>query len=115
MFLLEKFFRFKLDLSKDIDENLDGFTKLIQDIKLTGDKHMDDYTPIVLLNVILDSYSDVKFVIKYGRDNLTFDTVINSLKSKEMDLKHGGKTSSNDKVMHVRGKTTHENHNHKYT
>ncbi|KAL0423124.1 UNVERIFIED_CONTAM: hypothetical protein Sradi_0847200, partial [Sesamum radiatum] len=69
LFLLEKFFRYKLDLSKNIEENLDDFTKLIQDIKLTGDKNIDDYTPIVLLNAILEAYSDVKAAIKYGRDN----------------------------------------------
>ncbi|CAA0813213.1 Unknown protein, partial [Striga hermonthica] len=87
LFLLEKFFRFKLDLSKDMDDNLDVFTKLVQDIKQTGDKHIDYYTPIVLLNVIPDSYSDVKSAIKYGRDNVNLETVVNSLKSKELDLK----------------------------
>ncbi|KAL0365526.1 UNVERIFIED_CONTAM: Retrovirus-related Pol polyprotein from transposon TNT 1-94 [Sesamum angustifolium] len=66
LFLLEKFFRYKLDMSKNIDENIDEFTKLVQDIKLTGDKNIDDYTPIVLLNAIPDTYSDVKAAIKYG-------------------------------------------------
>ncbi|KAL2235906.1 UNVERIFIED_CONTAM: Retrovirus-related Pol polyprotein from transposon TNT 1-94 [Sesamum indicum] len=66
LFLLEKFFRYKLDLSKNIDENLDDFTKLIQDIKYTGDKYIDEYSPIVLLNAIPESYSDVKAAIKYG-------------------------------------------------
>ncbi|KAL0426944.1 UNVERIFIED_CONTAM: Retrovirus-related Pol polyprotein from transposon TNT 1-94 [Sesamum latifolium] len=40
-----------------------------KDIKLTGDKNIDDYTPIVLLNAIPETYSDVKAAIKYGRDN----------------------------------------------
>ncbi|KAK6159055.1 hypothetical protein DH2020_006369 [Rehmannia glutinosa] len=87
LFLLEKFFRFKLDLTKDMDENLDVFTNWIQDIKLTGDKNIDDYTPIVLINVIPDSYVDVKSAIKYGRDSITLDIVINGLKSKDLDLK----------------------------
>ncbi|KAK6160801.1 hypothetical protein DH2020_004182 [Rehmannia glutinosa] len=87
LFLLENFSRFKLDLTKDMDENLDVFTKLIQDIKLTGDKNISDYTPIVLLNAIHDFYSNVKSAIKYGRYSITLDTMINSLKSKELDLK----------------------------
>ncbi|KAL0290776.1 UNVERIFIED_CONTAM: Retrovirus-related Pol polyprotein from transposon TNT 1-94 [Sesamum angustifolium] len=95
LFLLEKFFRYKLDMSKNIDENIDEFTKLVQDIKLTGDKNIDDYTPIVLLNAIPDAYSDVKAAIKYGRDNVCLDTVINGLKSKEMDIKTN-KTSLGD-------------------
>ncbi|KAL0302563.1 UNVERIFIED_CONTAM: Retrovirus-related Pol polyprotein from transposon TNT 1-94 [Sesamum angustifolium] len=68
-------------MSKNIEENIDEFTKLVQDIKLTGDKNIDDYTPIVLLNAIPDVYSDVKAAIKYGRDNVSLDTVINGLKS----------------------------------
>ena len=60
MFLLEKFFRFQLYISKDVDEGLDTFNKLVQNIKATGDRHIDDYVPIVLLNAIPNSYSDVK-------------------------------------------------------
>ncbi|KAL2237841.1 UNVERIFIED_CONTAM: hypothetical protein Sindi_0975800, partial [Sesamum indicum] len=87
LFLLEKFFRYKLDLFKDIGENLDDFTKLVQDIKLTGDKNIDGYSPIVLLNAIPDTYSDVKAAIKYDRDSVNLDTVVNRLKNKEIDLK----------------------------
>ncbi|KAK4392785.1 Retrovirus-related Pol polyprotein from transposon TNT 1-94, partial [Sesamum angolense] len=87
LFLLEKFFRYKLDMSKNIDENIDEFTKLIQDIKLTGDKNIDDYSPIVLLNAIPETYGDVKAAIKYGRDNVQLETVVSGLKSKEIDLK----------------------------
>ncbi|GAA0156486.1 hypothetical protein LIER_13976 [Lithospermum erythrorhizon] len=70
IFLIEKFFKFRLDTSEDIKENLDVFTKLISDIKLAGDKNIDDYAPIALLNDIPDSFSDVKSAIKYGRDEV---------------------------------------------
>ncbi|KAL0339785.1 UNVERIFIED_CONTAM: Retrovirus-related Pol polyprotein from transposon TNT 1-94 [Sesamum radiatum] len=63
----------KLDLSKNIDENVDEFTKLVQDIKLTGDKNIDDYTPIVLLNAIPETYSDVKAAIKYGIPTISIE------------------------------------------
>ncbi|KAL0444706.1 UNVERIFIED_CONTAM: Retrovirus-related Pol polyprotein from transposon TNT 1-94 [Sesamum latifolium] len=64
LFLLEKFFRYKLDMSKNIDDNIDELTKLIQDIKLTCDKNIDEYSPIVLLNAIPETYGDVKSAIK---------------------------------------------------
>ncbi|CAH9083825.1 unnamed protein product [Cuscuta epithymum] len=104
IFLLEKFFKFRLDMSIDIEENLDVFTKLISDIKLCGDKHIDDYSPIALLNAIPDSFSDVKSAIKYGRDNVTLDIVVNGLKSKELDLKQMGEGRKSEEVMHVRGR-----------
>ncbi|KAK4406592.1 Retrovirus-related Pol polyprotein from transposon TNT 1-94 [Sesamum angolense] len=74
---------------KNIEENIDEFTKLVQDIKLTGDKNIDDYTPIVLLNAIPDVYSDVKAAIKYGRDNVSLDTVINGLKKEGLEGRWG--------------------------
>ncbi|KAL0406364.1 UNVERIFIED_CONTAM: hypothetical protein Slati_3950300 [Sesamum latifolium] len=68
LLLLETFSRYKLDFSKNIDENIDDFTELIQDIKLTSDKNIDEYSPIVLLNAIPESYIDVKYIIKWKSD-----------------------------------------------
>lgn len=114
MFLLEKFFKFKLDVSKDLDEGLDAFNKLVQDIKATGDQYIDDYVSIVLLNVIPDSFSNVKSAIKYGRDELTLDIVIRSLKSKELDMRQYDKSSkyNSDRVLYIRGRST-KRYNHK--
>ena len=109
LFLLEKFFRYKLNLSKNIDENLDDFTKLIQDIKLTGDKNIDEYSPIVLLNAIPESYSDVKAAIKYGRDSVNIETVVNGLKSKEMDLRINKPSQNQHEVNSVRGRSKFRN------
>ncbi|KAL2230353.1 UNVERIFIED_CONTAM: Retrovirus-related Pol polyprotein from transposon TNT 1-94 [Sesamum indicum] len=112
LFLLEKFFRYKLDLSRNIDENLDDFTKLIQDIKLAGDKYIDEYSPIVLLNAIPESYSDVKAAIKYGRDDINLETVISGLKSKELDLKINKPSQNQHEINMVRGRTKFRNHRH---
>ena len=114
LFLLEKFFRYKLDLSKDIDENLEYFTKFVQDIKLTGDKSIDECSPIMLLNAILDSYSDFKFAIKYGRDSVNLDTLVIGLKSKEIDLKMNRPSSNQYEVNSVRGKSRYRNSFHKW-
>lgn len=40
-----------------------------------------------MLSSMPDSYRDVKNVIKYGRDTLTPKIVIDSIKSKEMEIK----------------------------
>ncbi|KAL2237492.1 UNVERIFIED_CONTAM: Retrovirus-related Pol polyprotein from transposon TNT 1-94 [Sesamum indicum] len=106
--------RYKLDLSKNIDENLDDFTKLIQDIKLTGDKYIDEYSPIVLLNAIPESYSDVKAAIKYGRDSVNLETVVNGLKSKELDLKVNKPSQNQHEINAVRGRTKFRNVNPRY-
>ena len=100
-------------MSKDIDENLDDFAKLVQDIKLTGDKNIDEYSPIVLLNAISDTYSNVKSAIKYDRDSMNLDTVVNGLKSKEIDLKMNRPSSNQYEVNSVRGKSRYRNSFHK--
>lgn len=109
LFLLEKFFRYKLNLSKNIDEKLDDFTKLIQDIKLTSGKNIDEYSPIVLLNAIPETYSDVKAAIKYGRDSVNLDTVVNGLKRKEIDLKANRPSNNQHEVNSVRGRSRFRN------
>ncbi|KAL2480562.1 Uncharacterized protein Adt_33528 [Abeliophyllum distichum] len=75
LFLLEKIFSFKIDPLKDLDENFDIFNKLIRDVKNCGDKGIDEYKAIILLNSIPDAYKDVKSAIKYGRDDLTSPSV----------------------------------------
>ena len=106
MYLLEKLFKFKLDMSKDIDENIDCFSKLVLDIKRSRDKNIDDYTSIALMNSIPKSYSDVKAAIKYGRDTASLDLIVSSLKSKEMELKEKNDSKAAlDKALQVRGRS----------
>ncbi|KAL0444068.1 UNVERIFIED_CONTAM: hypothetical protein Slati_2129500 [Sesamum latifolium] len=114
LFLLEKFFSYKLDVSKTIDDNIDDFTKLIQDIKLTGDKNIDDYSPIILLNAIPKTYGDVKSAIKYGRDHVNLETVISGLKSKEIDLRTNKPSQNQPEVNLVRGRTKNRNNDYKH-
>lgn len=87
LFLLESFFSFKIDSSRDLDDNLDIFNKMVQDITNCGEKITEEYKAIILLNAIPDAYKEVKNAIKYGRDTLTPEIVIDSLRSKDMKLK----------------------------
>ncbi|CAA2988653.1 Hypothetical predicted protein, partial [Olea europaea subsp. europaea] len=91
LYLIERFFNFEMDLLKDLDDNLNVFKKLVQDIVNCDETVSENYKAIILLNSILDSYKKVKNVIKYGRDTLTPGILIHSLRSKEI----GGESSSN--------------------
>jgi len=72
----------------DLDDNIDVFNKLVQDIINCGEIMSEEYKIIILLNAILDTYKEVKNAIKYGKDTLTPKILIDSLRSKEMELKH---------------------------
>lgn len=70
-----------------MNENFDIFGKLVQSVKLSRDKHIDDYTSFVLLSSIPDEYADVKSVMK------------NALKGKEMDIKLNGSSQTNKALL----------------
>ena len=58
LYLLETFFSFKIDPSKDLDDNLDVFNKLVQDITNCGETVSEEYKVVILLNVIPDIYKE---------------------------------------------------------
>ncbi|KAL2243920.1 UNVERIFIED_CONTAM: Retrovirus-related Pol polyprotein from transposon TNT 1-94 [Sesamum indicum] len=97
------------DLWEKLEELYTDVSLPIQDIKLTGDKNIDEYSPIVLLNAIPDTYSDVKAAIKYGRDSVSLDIVVNGLKSKEIDLKTNRPSNNQHEVNSVRGRSKFRN------
>lgn len=111
--MLEKFFSFRIDPSKELEDSLDTFNKLVHDITNAGDKVSEEYKAVVLLNAIPHTYKEVKVEIKYGKDTLTHDIVINSLRSKEHELKierNNGALENlfvRDRTL-TRSNTTHE-------
>ncbi|KAL5569740.1 hypothetical protein UlMin_026315 [Ulmus minor] len=100
------FFGFKMDFSKDLDENLDEFNKITMALMSNGENFTDEHFAVILLNALPDSYSNLKDAMEYGRDTLTSEIVINSLRSKELNLKMKGKASSNGEGLFVRGRPT---------
>ena len=80
IFLLEQFFGFKMDTSKDIDSNLDDFNKLCLDLSNCDQKFTDEHYAVILLNSLPDSFREIKNAIKYGRESLTFKVPVNALK-----------------------------------
>lgn len=104
LYLLERFFSFKMDPSKDLDDNLNIFNKLVQDIVNCNEKVSETYKAIILLNSMPDSYREVKNAIKYGRDTLTPEIDIDSIKSKEMEIKAEKEDKMNGELHSMRSR-----------
>ena len=64
---------------------------------------------MILLNTLPETFSNSKDTIKFRRDILTSKIVINSLKSKELELKMKGKGSTNGEWLLVGGRPTAKN------
>lgn len=99
--VVEIFFSFKIDPTKDLDDNLDFFNKLVQYITNTCKKLSQEYKAVILLNTIPKAYIDIKTTIKYGRDTYTHKIVINFLRSKDVELKFG-RTENSSKCLFLR-------------
>ena len=107
IFLLEQFFSFKMDVSKDLDANLDEFNRLCLNLANCEQNFSDEHFAVILLNSLPDSYREIKNAIKYGRDSLTFETVVSALKSRDLELRNETKGEG----LITRGRTPTRNWN----
>lgn len=87
IFLKERFFCFKMDAEKTLEENLDDFSTICTKLQNIGEEIKDQDQAVILLNSLPDSYKDVKAAIKYGRDAMTVDKIIDSLRMRDLELK----------------------------
>lgn len=76
-----------MDPSVDLEENLDRFTKLTQDLTNCDKELSEDQLAVVLLNSISDRHKDLKNALEYGRDKLTTDIIITALRNRVLELK----------------------------
>lgn len=83
--LLERFFSFEMDYSKYLDDNLDAFKKLVQDIVNSDETVSKTCKDIILLNSMFYTYKEVNDAIKYGWDTLIFEIIIDSLRIKGIE------------------------------
>lgn len=87
IFLKERLFSFKMDVSKGLEENIDDFNEICMDLVNLGEQLDTENQAVILLNSLLEKYKEVKSTINYDRDSLTLDIVLDSLRSKELELR----------------------------
>lgn len=80
-----------MDKNRSIDENLDEFTKLVDNLEALEIKIEEEDQAIFFLNSLPKQYDHLKDTLKYGKETLSLDEVTSVAFSKEMDLKANGK------------------------
>ena len=96
-----------MDVLKDLDANLDEFNRLCLNLANCEQNFSDEHFAVILLNSLPDSYREIKNAIKYGRDSLTFETVVSALKSRDLELRNETKGEG----LITRGRTPTRNWN----
>lgn len=89
-----------------LDENLDKFKKLANGFNQSGEKLGAESEAAILINFLHDAYREVKSALKYGRDTISVDFVITTLKCKELELKAETKTNGGVDSLFSKGKNT---------
>ncbi|CAM8944713.1 unnamed protein product [Rhodiola kirilowii] len=121
--LLCKLFNFRMDTSLSIQENLDAFLRMTQDLSKCKDKIQETHQAVIVLNVLPPQFDIVKDVIQYGRDEISLAKITETIVQKNDTLKvfksKGStrletKSDNKNEVMMFKGKKKHK-HNDKST
>ena len=84
LYLKQQLYSYRLTEGKTLSEQLDLFSKFVDDLENVDVKLADEDKAIVLLNALPPSYEQLKDALLYGRDkSITFLEVQTALKAKE--------------------------------
>lgn len=112
IFLKQRFAGLKMDEAKSIEDNLDSFQKLVDDLASLNIQISDEDQVIQLLMSLPPPYEPLVHTLKYGsvKDTLTVAAVTTSAYSKEAELNEKGllnkqKSQSEGLYVESRGRT----------
>lgn len=98
----QRFASFKMEETKSVEENLDSFLKLVDDLaSLNINNISDEDQAIQILSSLLPSYEPLVHTLKYssGKDTLTVSDVTSASYAKEVELKEKRTTKQNKRKL----------------
>ena len=112
IYMKQRFYCFKMEENKSLDENMDVFLKLVSDLASVQVNISEEDQAIFLLNSLPKAYEQMAHSLKYGKgkDTITVEEVTESAYSKEVELKEAGqlnkaKTASEGLYLGQRGRS----------
>lgn len=104
IYLKGKFYRFTMDSTKTLNQNLDDFNKIVLDLSNIGEKVDEEDQAIILLYSLPDQFRELKTVIQYGKETLSLEDVLSILKTKEFELNVEKGKKEKDESLFMRGR-----------
>ncbi|CAA7059283.1 unnamed protein product [Microthlaspi erraticum] len=90
-----KFYSYRMVESKNVDENVDDFLKIVAELSSLNVEVSDEVQAILLLTSLTPSFDQLKHTLKYGRESLSLEEVISSARSRERELSESNKGDRN--------------------
>ncbi|CAM8878013.1 unnamed protein product [Rhodiola kirilowii] len=84
--LLCRLFNFKMNQSWSIQEILDVFLKLTQDLARYEETIKETFQAVIILNAMPPQFENLKDVIQYGRDEITLSKILEAITQKNETL-----------------------------
>ncbi|KAL5554377.1 hypothetical protein UlMin_041778 [Ulmus minor] len=81
--LKAKFFTWKMKGGRSLQGHIDDFNKLIVDLSNIGVEYEDEDKALVLLYSLPKSYETLVDILQHGRETISVEEVVGSLKAKE--------------------------------
>ncbi|KAL5575220.1 hypothetical protein UlMin_016919 [Ulmus minor] len=78
-----KLFTWKMTEGRDLQGHIDDFNKLVMDLENIGVEYEDEDKALVLLYSLSRSYETLVDILQHGRDTISLEDVVSSLKTKE--------------------------------
>lgn len=85
--LLCRLFTFKMDVNMTLNDNLDKFLRMTQELERCDDKIKETHQAVLLLNSLPAQFDILKDVIQFSNDNLTKTKIIEAIIQKNDVLK----------------------------
>ncbi|KAL1214098.1 Retrovirus-related Pol polyprotein from transposon TNT 1-94 [Cardamine amara subsp. amara] len=113
VYLKYKLCRFRMNESLSVEENIDEFERLVDDLSNANVSISDEDQAIRLLISLPERFDKLRDVLKYGRTSLTLDEVICAVLSEELlDFGFVYEESINTaEGLHVRGRSVTRDQN----
>ena len=94
-----KFYSFKMNDSKSINENVNEFLKIVAELSSLEINVVEEVRAILFLNGLSSRYSQLKHTLKYGNKALSLQDVISSARSLERELDEQKETDKNTSTV----------------
>lgn len=91
-YLKQRFYSYRMDEDKNLDKNLDVFTKLVSDLASLDVEISEEDQAVILLNSLPRCFEPLVHTLKYGRgqDTISLKEIMGSAYSIELDMKAKG-------------------------
>ncbi|CAM8894353.1 unnamed protein product [Rhodiola kirilowii] len=108
-----------MDVSLSIQENLDSFLKITQELDRCEDTIKEEHQAVILLSALPHQFDNLIDVIQFGREGLTLTKITEVITQKNESLRvlkyrNGSKTEAKNEVMFVKHKRQHPAKSNKF-